>query len=495
MVKKVLIVSAEIYPFAKVGGLADVAGALPKALHNLGVDVRLIMPYYGDIQQKAAEFKIKPADVKNIPITIGDKIETFELYTANLPGTKIPVYFIRSERYFDRMGVYFDPETKKDFPDQAERLVFFAKSVLDAIPALDFHPDIIHTNDHHTSLLSAYLKLSYSSHPIWKNVASVLTIHNLAYQGVFPRKILDIMGLGQELYYPTGPFEFFNDVNLLKIGLLFVDSVNTVSPTYAKEIQTPEMGQKLDGVLRSISDKLFGIINGVDTSVWNPITDKNIEYNYSPDDLSGKRMMKSIVLREFKLPEELDTPLLGMIGRMAAQKGFDLVGDILPKLIEKNAKLVVLGSGQVEYEKMFGDFAKKYPDNIAVYTGFNGPLAHKIEAGVDMFLMPSRFEPCGLNQMYSLLYGTVPIVRKTGGLADTVIDSDEFPNRGNGFVFTDYKAEPLFDTICRALNTYSDRKRWRKIINRGMKSDFSWEKSARKYIELYENAKTFKKNK
>ena len=281
MVDKVLIVSAEIYPFAKVGGLADVAGALPKALHNLGVDVRLIMPYYGDIQKRADEFGIESADVKNIPITIGDKIETFDLFTANLPGTQIPVYFVRSKRYFDRMGIYFDPKTKKDFPDQSERLVFFAKSVLDAIPALDFHPDIIHTNDHHTSLLPAYLKLSYSSHPIWRNVASVLTIHNLAYQGVFPRDVLDIMGLGRELYYPTGPFEFFGDVNFLKIGILFADAVNTVSPTYAKEIQTPEMGAKLDGVLREISDKLFGIINGVDTTVWNPKTDKYIEYNCS----------------------------------------------------------------------------------------------------------------------------------------------------------------------------------------------------------------------
>ncbi len=492
MVKKVLFVSAEVYPFAKVGGLADVAGALPKALHNLGVDVRIIMPYYGDIQRKSGEFNIKPTDVKNIPVVVGDIVERFSLYQAYLPGTDIPVYFVRSQRYFDRMGIYFDPETKKDFPDQDERLVFFAKAVLDAAPALGFPPQIIHTNDHHTSILPAYLKLTHSRHPIWRPVASVLTIHNLAYQGIFEKDVLYKMGLGEELFYPTGPFEFFGKVNFLKIGILFADVVNTVSPTYAKEIQTPEYGHKLDGLLRSVSHKLFGILNGVDTTVWNPATDQHIEYHYSAEDLSGKRKMKVVVLRQFNLPEDIDTPLIGMIGRMADQKGYDLVAQILPDLMKENLKMVVLGSGDPKYEKLFTDLAKKFPGKLGVYTGFNGPLAHKIEAGADMFVMPSRFEPCGLNQMYSLLYGTVPIVRKTGGLADTVIDADQFPEKGNGFVFEEYKPEALFGAIQRALNAFADKERWRSIMLRGMKEDFSWERSARKYLELYDKAIQFK---
>ncbi len=492
MTMKILFVSAEVYPFAKVGGLADVAGALPKALRNLGADVRIIMPYYGDIQKKAGEFNIKLTDIRNVPIVVGDIVERFSLYETKIPGTDVPVYFIRSGRYFDREGIYFNPQTKKEFPDQGERLVFFARAVMEAAPALDFKPDIVHTNDHHTSLIPAYLKLAYRHHPTWRETASVLTIHNLAYQGIFEPDIIEKMGIGEELFYPTGPFEFFGKVNFLKIGILFADVVNTVSPTYAKEIQTPEYGYKLEGLLRSISHKLFGILNGVDTTVWNPRTDQYIEYHYSPEDLSGKSKMKLVVLKEFGLPEDEKTPLIGMIGRMTDQKGYDLVAEILPELMKREIKMVVLGSGDPKYEQMFEDLAKKFPEKLGVYTGFNGPLAHKIEAGADMFLMPSRFEPCGLNQMYSLLYGTVPIVRKTGGLADTVIDADEYPERGNGFVFEKYEPDALFDAIERALRAFADPERWRKIMLRGMKEDFSWDKSARKYLELYQKAQKFR---
>ena len=492
MNEKIFFVSAEVYPFAKVGGLADVAGALPKALSILGADVSVIMPYYGDVQEKARDFKIKPTEIRGVPIVVGDNVENFDLYSAKLPGSQVPIYFVKSEKYFDRKGIYFDPETKKDFPDQAERLIFFAKAVLESASALKFKPDILHTNDHHTSILPAYLKITHRHHPIWRNTATVLTIHNLAYQGIFPPETMDLMGLGEEFFYPEGPFEFYGNVNFLKIGIFFADAVNTVSPTYATEIQTPEYGNKLDGVLRSVSHKVFGIINGVDYSVWDPSVDENIEYKYSIDDLSGKRMMKSVVLRQFELPEELDIPLIGMIGRMADQKGFDLVAEILPELMKKDVKMVILGSGDPRYEKMFKDAQKKYPKKLSVYTGFNGPLAHKIEAGADMFLMPSRFEPCGLNQMYSLRYGTVPIVRKTGGLADTVIDVDEKPNVGTGFVFSEYSPQALLDTINRALMHFSERKEWRKIIIRGMKQDFSWEVSAKKYLELYRKAKEMK---
>ncbi len=492
MNKKILFVSAEVYPFAKVGGLADVAGALPKALAELGADVRVITPFYGDIQEKAKNFGIKSAEIKGVPVVIGDDIENFELFSAKLPDSQVPIYFVKSERYFDRKGIYFDPKTKKNFPDQAERLVFFAKAVLESADSLKFKPDILHLNDHHTSILPVYLKILHRHHPIWRKTASVLTIHNLAYQGVFPASVMELLGLGEEFFYPEGPFEFYGNVNFLKIGILFADVVNTVSPTYAQEIQTPEYGNKLDGVLRSVSQKVFGIINGVDYSVWDPAVDKDIEYNYSADDLSGKRMMKSSVLRQFKLPEELDVPLLGMIGRMAEQKGFDLVAEILPELIKHDLKLVVLGSGDPKYEKMFKSAAEKYPKKLSVFTGFNGPLAHKIEAGADMFVMPSRFEPCGLNQMYSLRYGTVPLVRRTGGLADTVIDVDEKPNVGTGFVFSEYSPQALLNAINRALMHFSETKRWRKIILRGMKQDFSWEASARKYLELYKKAIEFK---
>ncbi len=485
---RVLLASAEVYPFAKVGGLADVAGSLPKALRRLGVDVRVVMPYYGDVQRRSAEFGIKRLDVCGVPVVVGDSVETFDLFAASLPGTRVPVYFVKSERFFDRRGIYFDPDTKRDFPDQAERLVFFCKSVLQVAPAVGFVPDVLHANDHHTALLPAYLKLAYGDHPVWRRTASVLTIHNIAYQGVFEKNALRLMGLGEELFYPTGPFEFFGKVNFLKIGILFADAVNTVSPTYAKEIQTPQYGEGLEGVLSSVSHKLFGILNGVDYSVWDPSVDAKIEHNYSPKDLSGKRKMKSVLLREVGLPDEPEKPVLGMIGRMAYQKGFDIVAEALPRLVEFGVKLVVLGSGKPEYEEMFRKASRDYPRQVAVCTEFNDPLAHKIEAGADMFLMPSRFEPCGLNQLYSLRYGTVPVVRRTGGLADTVIDADEFPDRGTGFLFDDPTPQALLSCIERALEAFRDKKRWEKIMLRGMRQDFSWEASARKYIELYERA-------
>ena len=486
MSEKIIFVSTEVNPFAKVGGLADVAGALPKAIYNLGAEVYVFMPYYGDIQAKSKELNIEPANISGIPIDLGTEIETFELYRSNLPDTSIPIYFIRSEKYFDRMGVYLDPKTKKAFSDTAERLIFFSRAVIEAVSALKIKPDILHVNDHHTALLPMYLKKLPNIHYNWRNTKSLLTIHNLAYQGVFPRSIIDTIGLGHSLFYPEGPFEFYGDVNFLKIGIIFADAVNTVSEKYSQEIQTAEFGSKLDGVLKVNSGKLFGIINGADYNEWDPRTDSFIQYNYSVEDLSGKvKMKEALIENEFKLPFNQNLPVVGMISRMAAQKGYDILSQAIPDIMKLDIQFTILGSGQPEYERMMLDAARMYPDKMGVFIGFNNKLAHIIEAGADMFLMPSRFEPCGLNQMYSMRYGTIPVARRTGGIADSVIDVTQKPIVGTGFLFNDYTSDKLYDTIVRAVSAYQDSKKWKKIMLRAMGENFSWDVSARKYLELY----------
>lgn len=485
MVKNVVFVAAEVFPFAKVGGLADVAGALPKALYELGVDIVLFMPYYGDVKKKADDFGISDAGIAGLKVKLDDKVEEFQLFQAKLPDSDVPIYFVANERLFGREGVYLDPVTKKPFPDTAERLVFFQKAVFEAVVSLGINTQILHVNDNHTALMPAFLKLANGLPPNWSRTKSLLTIHNLAYQGVFDKDVLDIIGLGWELFYPTGPFEFYGKVNFLKVGIIFADAVNTVSPTYKEEIQTPEFGEGLDGVLREHADKLFGILNGVDYSVWDPRVDKFIPHHYWLDDLTGKAKMKKLLLKEYDLPYDAERPLIGMISRMTEQKGYDLLADAIDELMELDLQLVILGSGDPKYEKFFIEKSKAYPEKLGVKTGFHAELAHYIEAGSDMFLMPSRFEPCGLNQMYSMRYGTPPIAHKVGGIADTVVDADENPELGTGFLFTRYDADALLKAVQRALMAFRDRERWLEIMQRGMKMDFSWESSARNYLKLY----------
>lgn len=504
--ERVFIAGAEIFPFAKVGGLADVLGALPRGIADAGIDVRLIMPFYGNIKENRAELesehkvKFVQTGVKDFPVSVGEKTYTLTLWQSFLPKIKIPVYFVENSELFDRKGIYSD-ENQKPFPDEDVRLVFFNKCILESAKLLGFRPEVIHLNDYHTALVPAYLKLAYSSDAFFEKTATVLTIHNIKHQGIFPKDVLEIIGLGRELFYPTGPFEFYDKVNFFKIGIVFADAVSTVSPTYALQIQTSDYGERLDGLLRALSYKVFGILNGVDYQVWDPKNDavlKKYEATYSSRNLSGKVKAKHIVLRKFNFPEEdMETPVMSMISRTDPQKGLDILIEAIPEIMKLNARLILLLVPPVavfeNYRTVLFDYERKYGGRISVTFEANEELAHLVEAGSDMFLMPSKFEPCGLNQMYSLRYGTVPVVRHTGGLADTVIDVDEHPDIGTGFVFYEYSSQALLSAIRRALNAYLNRDRWQKIVLRGMEADFSWYASARKYIDMYNKAVEFRK--
>ena len=481
--KNVLLVSAEAYPFAKVGGLADVAGSLPRPLSEKGVDIRVMLPLYKSIDRE--KFGIEFCGVRfEVPMA-GENV-IGELWCGTFPNSDIPAYFIACDKYFGREGIYTDPETGEAYKDDGERFTFFSKAVFEALKGLDWTPDLFHANDYQTGLIPYLLREKHGE----LNAGCLYSIHNLAYQGRYGPEILDAIGSGKDKFYPMGPFEFFGMVNFMKIGIVYADIVNTVSETYAEEIQTSEeYGYGLEGILRSMSNKVFGVLNGIDDTVWNPETDENIPYNFSADDLSGKRMCKAELLKEAGLPEDqLDVPLITMISRLADQKGFDILLPILDDILKEEVNFILLGTGKKEYEKALSEAAEKHPDKMAAIIDFRGGLAHRIEAGGDMFLMPSRYEPCGLNQMYSMAYGTVPVVRKTGGLADTVEPADFKRDTGTGFVFEKYEKKELLSAIKRAISAYNDKKGWRKLQDRCMAFDSSWENSAEKYIELYEQA-------
>jgi len=482
---KVLLVAAEAFPFAKVGGLADVAGSLPEPLHEKGVDIRTMIPLYDKIDRK--KFGIEFSGVA-FDVEMGDETVEGQLWCGKFSESEIPAYFIECAKYFGRTGIYTDPKTGEAYPDDGERFVFFSKAVPEALRGLGWSPDVIHANDYQTGLVPALYRLTKPD----DKTGFLFSIHNLAYQGQNKKTILDQIGFGQDQAYPMGPFEFFGDINLMKIGISFANIVNTVSPTYAKEIQSSEkFGNGLEGVLKSMSDRLFGVLNGIDRKVWNPEVDKHIPYNFSKDDLSGKRMCKAALLKEVGLPEtKIDVPLIASITRLADQKGFDILLPIMEDILKEDVTFVLLGTGKKEYEAAFTELAKKYPDKIAAVIDFRGPLAHLIEAGADMFLMPSRYEPCGLNQMYSMAYGTVPIVRKTGGLADTVTAANLEKNLGNGFVFEKYDSKALLTIVNEAVRAFKDKKGWHRLQQRAMEFDSSWEKSADRYIELYSQALT-----
>ena len=482
---KVLLVAAEAFPFAKVGGLADVAGSLPKPLHEKGVDIRTMIPLYDKIDRE--KFGIEFSGVA-FDVPMGDETVAGKLWCGKFPESEIPAYFIECPKYFGRPGIYTDPKTGEAYPDDGERFIFFSKAVPAALDGLGWSPDVIHANDYQTGLVPALYRLTRPD----DKTGFLFSIHNLAYQGRFEPEILDLIGFGHDQFYPMGPFEFFGKVNLMKIGITFADLVNTVSPTYAKEIQSSaEFGYGLEGVLKSMSDRLFGVLNGIDQKVWNPEVDKNIPYNFSKDDLSGKRMCKAALLKEVGLPKDkIDVPLIASISRLADQKGFDILLPIMEDILKENVTFVLLGTGKKEYEAAFTELAKKFPDKMAAIIDFKGPLAHLIEAGADMFLMPSRYEPCGLNQMYSMAYGTVPIVRKTGGLADTVVQADLERNIGNGFVFEKYESKALLSIVKKAVRAFQDKKGWQRLQRRAMEFDSSWERSAERYIELYRQTTT-----
>jgi starch synthase len=477
---KILFVASEVTPFAKTGGLADVAGALPKTLKTLGHDVRIMMPFYSVVERGGMAVR---KGRKSASVMVNGVEKKGFLRQASLGD--MPVYLIENKEYFAREELYGTPSG--DYPDNAQRFSFFCRCVLELLKKMDFRPDIIHCHDWQTALIPHYLKHERKNDPFFNRTGVVFTIHNLAYQGLFPPEELASMGLSRNCFTIDG-FEFYGKVNLLKGGILAADVVTTVSEAYCQEIQTPEMGCGLHGVLQSRTDDLYGILNGVDYDEWNPATDREIMKNYSATSLSGKVVDKIGLQRLMGLASAPDIPVFGMVSRVVAHKGFDLITELLPLFAKAPLQLVLLGSGEEKYIKAISDAKAAGARNIAFSTGFDGALAPKIYAGSDMFLMPSYFEPCGLGQLIAMRYGTVPVVRRTGGLADSVFDPLDADKTPNGFVFEEYTPEALWTVITRAITAYQDKPFWKKLMRRGMSCDYSWQNSVHKYLELYRKA-------
>jgi len=474
---KVLFVASEVAPFRKTGGLADVAGALPKALRRRGIDVRVVMPLYSGIRWNEME---RLDGTLAVPMYGGPLRAGVRLGT--LPGSDVPIYFIEYHRFFDRPYLYGPPG--QAYPDNLERFALLSRGSLELCKALGFYPDVVHANDWQTALVPAYINTVEWSQPLHA-AASLFTIHNLAYQGNFDGGAMFITGLGRE-HYHAGEFEHFGDVNLMKGALAHSTILSTVSPTYAGEIQTAAYGCGLDGVLAARRADLRGILNGIDFDEWNPATDPALVERFDLDRLPGKARCKASLQREVGLPERPDVPLFGVIGRLTPQKGFDVLAHALERLLKWNLQIVLLGSGDPDAEKFFAALAYQRGEKFRAYIGFDEGLSHRIEAGSDFFLMPSRFEPCGLNQMYSLRYGTLPVVRATGGLVDTVQNYDERSGGGTGFMFGDLTVDGLTNTIGWALSTYFDRPAHIQRMRRtAMAQDFSWQRAAGEYERVY----------
>ena len=477
---KILIASPEIFPFVKTGGLADVTGALPKALRDLGAEVRVILPKHKGIEELGFPMKYQN---HRFSCQISQSFVDAEIVISEYDG--ITAYLVEKDEYFYRDYLYSTPDG--DYLDNAERFVFFSKSILESMKATGFIPDVLHCNDWETALAPVFLKTLARDDPELNRVATLLTIHNLGYQGIFWHYDMHLLNLGWE-YFTPDYLEFFGHINFLKGGIVFSDIVNTVSKQYSREIQTPEFGYGLEGALKARNEDLYGIINGIDYNDWNPETDKNLPVRYSVDRQSNKKICKAALQEAFGLPADHDIPLIATISRLADQKGFDLIGDSMAEMLSLGTQYIVLGTGERKYHDLFTQFAKQFPKSFAIKIAYDNRLAHLIEAGADMFLMPSRYEPCGLNQLYSLKYGTVPVVRGVGGLEDTIIDFSESPGVGTGFKFHNYTKEALIDAIGRALSAYKNKDLWASLVTRCMKEDFSWEKSAREYLELYKKA-------
>lgn len=477
---KILFVSSEVSPFAKTGGLADVAGSLPKALRKKGHDVRIIMPLYQCVE--TGGFTIKKSR-KGFEAPI-DGVMQKGLLRQTVLGD-IPVYLVEKKEYFHRPGLY--GTAAGDYPDNSQRFGFFCQGVVDLLKRLDFRPDIIHCHDWQSALIPFIIKHEHTDDPFFARTGLVYTIHNLAYQGIFEREALPSLGLNDS-HFTVDRLEYYGKINLMKGGILAADVVNTVSSTYCREIQTEELGCGLHGVLQQRAHDLYGILNGIDYQDWNPSTDPFIFKNFKASALSGKAGNKKNLQKALGLQQNPAIPLLGMITRLSAQKGLDLLEKILPELLAKNLQLVLLGTGDEKYMKMLSAFQEKSYDGLSIHLDFDLALARRIYAASDMFLMPSHYEPCGLGQLIGLRYGSVPVVRKTGGLADTVFDVREGIREPNGFTFDDYTPEAFLDAINRALEVYGERKKWDKIVRSGMNSDFSWDHSADEYEALYDKA-------
>jgi starch synthase len=479
---KVLIVSPEVVPFAKTGGLADVSGSLPIALKKLEIDVRIVLPLYRMVQDGGVEFHTL---FQNLEVPLGKdilKADTFETRIAD----DIPVYMIDREDLYDRPNFYGNADG--DYYDNLERFAFFSHASLLLAEAISFSPDVIHCHDWQTGLVPALIKGPYRNYPMLSSASTVFTIHNLGYQGIFPAEKLPLTGLDYEDFFHSEGLEFWGKISLLKAGVVYADAVTTVSPTYAHEIQTPEYGMGMEGILSRRGTALYGILNGVNYDLWDPAEDPHIAMNYTPGDMAGKKRCKASLMQEAALDSSLiKRPLSVIISRLDPQKGLDLVIEILDDILDLDVGLVVLGSGDKSIQAAIQTAARRHKGRIFLFSGFNDPLAHRMMAGADMILIPSRYEPCGLTQMYALKYGTVPVVRATGGLADTIDTFDMKTHKGNGFTFDSYEPKALFEAFTEAANTYDKKRIWDRIVTNGMREDFSWERSAKSYKKLYES--------
>lgn len=485
---RVAILSAEAVPFAKVGGLADVVGALSRSIAELGCSVALFLPRYAGLSLPEGG-TLELASTIDVPVRGEDAPALVYALRGVELNPHLAVYFIGNDRYFGRPGIYDDPATGEAFADNAERFAFYSRACLEAMRALAFAPEVIHANDHQAALVPAYLKTIYAEDPFFQMTASILSIHNMGYQGIYDPDSMAIAGFPARYFYSLSPFEFWGKMNFLKAGIHFADVITTVSERYAEEIQSgEEYGFGLQGVLNARHEDLVGILNGIDVKIWNPRTDRAIAARYDAESLESKAVCRAALLDEAGFPGKPDWPLFGMISRLAEQKGFDLIEAAADRLFALPARWVILGSGQKRYEEFFEALEKRAPDRLRFHKGFDDPRAHRIEAGSDFFLMPSRYEPCGLNQMMSMRYGTVPVVRWTGGLADTVDPYSPGSEGGTGIVFAPYTPEALLGAVEAALRLYGEPRALQRVRRSGMIRDFSWEASARKYLQLYRQA-------
>jgi starch synthase len=476
---KILFAASEATPFAKTGGLADVAGSLPPAIASLGHEVRVVMPYYRQVAQQA--FGIK--HIATFPVPLGTWMERCDVLEGRMSGDVV-VYFVKKDIYYDRPELY---QTKRaDYPDNAERFIFFSRAILELCRSIGYNPDIIHCNDWQTGLVPVYLKTAYRGSDSLIRAKAVFTVHNLGYQGLFWHWDMRLTGLGWDVFTPEG-IEFWGKINFLKAGLVYSDIITTVSKTYSREIQSPEYGNGLEGVLMNRARDLFGIVNGIDYRIWDPARDHDIASTFSAARRTGKILCKKALCAAVRM-RQTKAPLIGMVTRLVDQKGLDILTEALPEIMSLGIQLVILGTGDEKYHRILSDAADRYANKMHVLLRYDDSFAKKVYAGCDMFLMPSLYEPCGLGQMIALRYGAVPIVRRTGGLSDTVADYDPKTGQGTGFLFDEYSAPALVDCLRRAIEVYSNRKKWNGMVRNGMNQDFSWERSAGEYVKVYRKA-------
>mgnify|MGYP001040866145 CR=1 FL=1 len=480
----ILFVASEATPFAKEGGLGDVVGALSTTLWRMGHNVRVVIPRYSIIDKARLGLKQLRRSL-GVPMGIMGTLWRAVL-EGRMPGSGVPIYFIEHEKFFERNGSLYNEPSGNAYGDNDIRYIFLSRAALELCTMINFRPDVIHVHDWHTAVISVFLNTTaYKDDPLLGNSATLLTIHNMQHQGNFHKRLMEVLGIGWE-HFNYSELEFYDRVNLLKGGIYHSTLINTVSPTYAKEIKTSEYGWGLDGVIRDRAKDFYGILNGADYDEWNPESDPYIAANYTEDDLSGKFICKKDLQKTFELPINGSVPIIGMVCRLVYQKGIDVLADAIHRILSYNIQFVLLGSGESWAHLYFRDLAKRYPKKFACYIGYDNALSHKIKAGADFFFMPSRFEPCGLSQMYSMRYGTLPIVRATGGLNDTIEDFNERTLRGTGFKFNDLITDTICNRIESAIYTYHTNKEAIKtLIRRAMQKRFRWEDSAKRYEELY----------